>query len=53
MEERLIANVKTEPILHALPYLIRFPKERLKTWKDMQQVMEYLATHEEDWSGFR
>jgi uracil-DNA glycosylase len=27
-------------------YLIRFPKERHKTWEDMQQVMEYLAAHE-------
>ncbi len=29
-------------------YLLRFPKERHKTWEDMQQVMEYLAVHEED-----
>ena len=29
-------------------YLLRFPRERHKTWEDMQQVMEYLAAHEED-----
>jgi DNA polymerase len=29
-------------------YLLRFPKERHKTWEDMQQVMEYLAAHEEN-----
>jgi DNA polymerase len=28
-------------------YLLRFPKERHKTWDDMQQVMEYLAAYEE------
>jgi len=27
-------------------YLLRFPKERHKTWEDMQQVMELLAGHE-------
>jgi len=29
-------------------YLLRFPRERQKTWEDMQQVMEYLAAHEEN-----
>jgi DNA polymerase len=28
-------------------YLVRFPRERHKTWEDMQQVMEYVAAHEE------
>ena len=28
-------------------YLLRFPRERHKTWEDMQQVMEYVAAHEE------
>jgi uracil-DNA glycosylase len=27
-------------------YLLRFPRERVKTWEDMQQVMEFLAAHE-------
>jgi DNA polymerase len=27
-------------------YLLRFPRERMKTWEDLQQVMEYLAAHE-------
>jgi uracil-DNA glycosylase len=29
-------------------YLLRFPRERQKTWEDMQRVMEYLAEHEQD-----
>ena len=29
-------------------YLLRFPKERHKTWADMQQVLEYLASQEEN-----
>jgi uracil-DNA glycosylase family 4 len=29
-------------------YLLRFLRERHKTWDDMQQVMEYLAAHAED-----
>jgi len=40
-------GVRVMPTFHP-SYLNRFPKERHKTWKDMQQVMEYLATHEED-----
>ena len=40
-------GIRVMPTFHP-SYLLRFPKERQKTWKDMQQVMEYLATHEED-----
>jgi uracil-DNA glycosylase family 4 len=40
-------NIKVMPTFHP-SYLLRFPKERHKTWEDMQQVMEYLAAHEED-----
>lgn len=40
-------NIKLMPTFHP-SYLLRFPKERHKTWEDMQQVMEYLAVHEED-----
>ncbi len=40
-------NIKVMPTFHP-SYLLRFPRERLKTWDDMQQVMEYLAAHEED-----
>lgn len=40
-------GIKVMPTFHP-SYLNRFPKERIKTWNDMQQVMEYLATHEED-----
>lgn len=40
-------NIRVMPTFHP-SYLIRFPKERHKTWDDMQQVMEYLAAHEED-----
>jgi uracil-DNA glycosylase family 4 len=29
-------------------YLLRFPRERHKTWEDMQQVMEYLGAHAEN-----
>ena len=29
-------------------FLLRAPQERRKTWEDMQQVMEYLAAHEEN-----
>jgi len=36
---------KVMPTFHP-SYLLRFPKERQKTWEDMQQVMEYLAAHE-------
>ncbi len=40
-------GIRVMPTFHP-SYLLRFPKERHKTWEDMQQVMEYLATHEED-----
>jgi uracil-DNA glycosylase family 4 len=40
-------NIRVMPTFHP-SYLLRFPKERHKTWEDMQQVMEYLAAHEED-----
>jgi len=32
-------NIKVMPTFHP-SYLLRFPKERHKTWEDMQQVME-------------
>jgi len=44
---RKFKGIKVMPTFHP-SYLQRFPKERKKTWQDMQQVMEYLATHEED-----
>jgi uracil-DNA glycosylase family 4 len=44
---REFKGIKVMPTFHP-SYLHRFPKERRKTWDDMQQVMEYLATHEED-----
>lgn len=40
-------NIKVMPTFHP-SYLDRFPRERIKTWEDMQQVMEYLATQEGD-----
>jgi uracil-DNA glycosylase family 4 len=40
-------NIRVMPTFHP-SYLLRFPKERHKTWEDMQQVMEYLAAHEKD-----
>ncbi len=40
-------DIRVMPTFHP-SYLLRFPKERHKTWADMQQVMEYLAEHEED-----
>jgi uracil-DNA glycosylase family 4 len=40
-------NIKVMPTFHP-SYLLRSPRERHKTWDDMQQVMEYLAAHEED-----
>lgn len=40
-------NIPVMPTFHP-SYLLRFAKERHKTWADMQQVMEYLAAHEED-----
>lgn len=39
-------HIRVMPTFHP-SYLLRFPKERHKTWEDMQQVMEYLAKHEE------
>lgn len=39
-------ETRVMPTFHP-SYLLRFPKERHKTWEDMQQVMEYLAAHEE------
>ncbi|MDD2903459.1 MAG: uracil-DNA glycosylase [Syntrophales bacterium] len=38
-------DIRVMPTFHP-SYLLRFPKERHKTWEDMQQVMEYLAAHE-------
>ena len=35
-------HTRVMPTFHP-SYLLRFPKERIKTWDDMQQVMEYLA----------
>jgi uracil-DNA glycosylase family 4 len=40
-------NIRVMPTFHP-SYLLRFLKERHKTWEDMQRVMEYLAAHEED-----
>jgi uracil-DNA glycosylase family 4 len=40
-------DIRVMPTFHP-SYLLRFPQERHKTWEDMQQVMEYLADHEED-----
>jgi uracil-DNA glycosylase len=40
-------HIRVMPTFHP-SYLRRFPQERKKTWEDMQQVMEYLAAHEED-----
>ena len=39
-------DIKVMPTFHP-SYLLRYPQERHKTWEDMQQVMEYLAAHEE------
>lgn len=39
-------HIRVMPTFHP-SYLLRFPKERLKTWEDMQQVMEYLAEHDD------
>jgi DNA polymerase len=39
-------GIRVMPTFHP-SYLLRLPRERLKTWDDMQQVMEYLAGHEE------
>ncbi len=39
-------HIRVMPTFHP-SYLLRFPKERHKTWEDMQRVMEYLAEHED------
>ena len=39
-------DIRVMPTFHP-SYLLRAPQERRKTWADMQQVMEYLAGHEE------
>ncbi len=39
-------QIPVMPTFHPA-YLLRFPRERHKTWEDMQQVMEYLAAHGE------
>jgi uracil-DNA glycosylase family 4 len=38
-------DIRVMPTFHP-SYLLRFPKERHKTWEDMQLVMEYLASRE-------
>lgn len=38
-------HIPVMPTFHP-SYLLRFPKERIKTWEDMQQVMERLASDE-------
>jgi len=40
-------KIQVMPTFHP-SYLIRFPQERWKTWEDMQQVMEFLARHEDN-----
>jgi DNA polymerase len=40
-------HIRVMPTFHP-SYLLRFERERIKTWEDMQRVMEYLAEHEED-----
>jgi uracil-DNA glycosylase len=39
-------DIRVMPTFHP-SYLLRAPQERRKTWEDMQQVMEYLAGHED------
>jgi uracil-DNA glycosylase len=39
-------HLRVMPTFHP-SYLLRFPKERIKTWEDMQRVLEYLAEPEE------
>ncbi|MEW6388506.1 MAG: uracil-DNA glycosylase [Thermodesulfobacteriota bacterium] len=39
-------KIAVMPTFHP-SYLLRFPKERQKTWEDMQQVMDLLASHAE------
>jgi DNA polymerase len=43
---RQYGKIRVMPTFHP-SYLIRFPRERHKTWDDMQQVMEYLAAYDE------
>lgn len=38
-------RIPVMPTFHP-SYLLRFPRERRKTWEDMQQVLEFLAGHE-------
>jgi len=38
-------HIAVMPTFHP-SYLLRFPRERVKTWEDMQQVMEFLASDE-------
>jgi uracil-DNA glycosylase family 4 len=40
-------DIRVMPTFHP-SYLLRSPKERHKTWDDMQQVMKYLTAHEAD-----
>jgi len=40
-------QIPVMPTFHP-SFLLRFPRERLKTWDDMQQVMEHLAAHAEN-----
>ncbi|MCX5892067.1 MAG: uracil-DNA glycosylase [Deltaproteobacteria bacterium] len=39
-------HLRVMPTFHP-SYLLRLPKERHKTWEDMQRVMEYLAEQED------
>jgi DNA polymerase len=39
-------KIPVMPTFHP-SYLLRFPQERKKTWEDMQQVMDFLARHED------
>jgi DNA polymerase len=39
-------HIRVMPTFHP-SYLLRFPKERHKTWEDMQRVLEYLAEQED------
>jgi DNA polymerase len=40
-------EIPVMPTFHP-SYLLRFPRERHKTWEDMQRVMEVVAEHEEN-----
>jgi uracil-DNA glycosylase family 4 len=39
-------HIRVMPTFHP-SFLLRFPKERRKTWEDMQRVLEYLAEQED------